>query len=226
MHLKNHKIFKKLAYFVLLISIYASATSANTQTTHQAMQHAYGTHGMAIFTIDNKWYASHMPLNNSMHAHQIIMQVSISGIEASELAQYPFITFEPQKFDLHALQSGKVTSANGSLYDGHFERGGKKLPNNVLVTFNDILLNEQTDAPRNGLFWRVSIGKTHELLVHQIAQSKSYDQLVLIKVPTTTQGVIETKASLPITAKDLRQWLATHDGSWIKQLYLETADFQ
>lgn len=222
MYLKNyHRLL--LAMSVMLLATFTLNTlPASAATPHTA----YGTHGMALFSIQGKWYASHMPLANSIHAHQIIMQVKIDGINPAALEGHSLISFAPKKFDLHALQSGEVKAAQGKLYVGHFERDGTVLPNNITLTFEDILLNEPITAVNNGSYWRVRIAPNYELLVHQISSARSYDQLLLVEVPVGQQGDIKLNVNLPANQKDLQPWLTKNKGTFLKQLYLETQDFK
>lgn len=208
--------------FILLATLTLNTPSASGAATHTA----YGTHGMALFSIQGKWYASHMPLANSMHAHQIIIQVAIDGIDPTTLESHTLISFAPNKFDLHALQRGEVTVVKGRLYVGHFERGGKALPNDITLTFVNILLNKPIAAKNNGNYWRVRITPTYELLVHQISSARSYDQLLLVEVPIGEQGDVALTINLPANQKDLQPWLEKNNGTYLKQLYLETQDFK
>lgn len=219
-------------YFALLLSINLVISNITHAKPHPA-HHAYGTHGMAIFRIAGQWYASHMPLANSIHAHQIIMQIRMTGLNAKNLSANNLISFAPQQFDLHALQRGEITSVKGTLFDGHFERGGKVIADAVTLHVDDILLDEPIDKRSNGKFWRVNIGQKHELLVHQIATTTSYDQLLLISVAQTQQGEVDinhflpaSQTDQPITQQALTTWLQQNNATWIKQLYLETQDFQ
>lgn len=103
----------------------------------------------------------------------------------------------------------------------------------VTLHVDDILLDEPIDKRSNGKFWRVNIGQKYELLVHQIATTTSYDQLLLISVAQTQQGEVDinhflpaSQTDQPITQQALVTWLQQNNATWIKQLYLETQDFQ
>lgn len=233
----GHQFSVKPSFLLLAFVI---AFSALTQAAGVSHHHktAVGIHGMAIFTGGDRLYASHMPLANSIHAHQVIFSFGVEPHVKSELTQMltnnTLVSLMPERFDLMHLMSGKLNSFNGTLFTGHFERGGEVAIEDVKVKVERIILNADlmTDANDNGQFYLVATGKEQGILVHRIASAPSFDQIVQVQIVAKPDSKTSTVV-LPITKGkpiELAQpKMVNTQGYSLKlttPLYLETKDFQ
>jgi hypothetical protein len=110
--------------------------------------HTHGIHGMLVLggqrtdaALRSPVYVSHLPMFSSPHDFQVILRV---GGEAARrygdfVAHFgfdPIYTFEPEPFSIDELDPSAAggparTSFGGTLYRGHFERGGSKIATDV-----------------------------------------------------------------------------------------------
>lgn len=235
-------------FFLLFFSAISISVLANQ---HESMPHSMdhsqskvGIHGMVIFAVDDQLFASHMPLVNSIHAHQIIFSFQVDSKVEHQikllLSAHNLVTLMPERFDLNNLMSGSLTSFSGQVFSGHFERGGKVSIKNANVDVERIHLNEMMAANKNGSYWVVPVSDKASLLVHKIALAPSFDQILSTNLKSIEHKKISDKVNpkspfeLPleltlkntrpiendsVAAKELTHALA------IRHLYLETRDF-
>ncbi|MBE1300535.1 MAG: hypothetical protein GJ680_11600 [Alteromonadaceae bacterium] len=196
-----------------------------------------GSHGMALFLVDEVAYVSHMPLYGFPHDVQILYQVELSQSMQQDLkeAQSDFLSLLPENFDLNMMFEGKQFDIPSVLYDGHFERGGRPISDS-LVTFAERIylrkLEPNTAQSNDSNYAIVNINSQQTLLVHDIQSRPSFDHIVsldkedcadseeeLYEVSATTdkidqaQQMLMLKAALPTCAR-------------LTSLYWETQDFR
>ncbi|NMP33413.1 hypothetical protein HII17_17840 [Thalassotalea sp. M1531] len=215
----------KLIFFTITICLFAPSIYAEHKH-----HNSYGTHGMALVAIDNQLIASHMPLHNSMHEHQIIFTATVDEKYTEKveilLKNSQLISLLPEKFDLEKLQNGQLKQFNATVFQGHFERGGKPvLPD---VTFNMVTLIYQRDLSSdnkentNGHYELINISPKNWLAIHQINQSQSFDHLVwLTQSGSRLKGKITTQKG-----QRLSQFTDILGFDFHQDLYFESQDFQ
>jgi hypothetical protein len=109
--------------------------------------HALGVHGMLVFggertsnALSGPVYVSHLPMFMAPHDFQVIARVT--GEAAARYDAFvahfgfsPIYTFRPEPFsidDLDPALGGQArTSFGGTLFRGHFERGGSEIASHV-----------------------------------------------------------------------------------------------
>jgi len=255
-------IFKKLApckwltlFTALLLPNFSWAHNHKDHAEHNqhkaAHKTAVGIHGMAVVKMDGKYYASHMPLANSMHAHQVIFSLSLSASEQAKVdalsKQTALVTLMPERFDLMKLISGELTEFSGTFFNGHFERGGQPAIKNVTVTVEKMMLTTSLEAEKNGNYYLLPVSEEKGLLVHNIGSGKSFDQILSATFHTrqaTKQNMLELIIgnSAPLEGQAVKEKsvaLKRINGETVQQmpnaqltllkvqsLYIETQDFQ
>jgi len=236
------------AIIVLLLLSFTSLTQGKSQPYDQpssmpVSMAAVGVHGMALFVDNNNIYASHMPLVNSIHAHQVILSIELSDQnKRATLAlsrQYSLLSLLPVRFDLMKLISGQITQFKADLYAGHFERDGKAVLTNINVRVVKVLLAEpivsktSTTAKVEDLSRYYVIPLQQDaLLVHKIEQLPSFDQILKVsfdrtlaaKLATDNIAVIVKQGTSPIELNNLLV-LPKHI-KVIKEFYRELQDFK
>jgi hypothetical protein len=110
--------------------------------------HLHGVHGMLVLggqrtdtAMRSPVYVSHLPMFMSPHDFQVILRVGgeAAGRYGDFVAHFgldPIYTFEPEEFSIDELDPSAPggparTSFGGTLYRGHFERGGSKVASDV-----------------------------------------------------------------------------------------------
>lgn len=140
---------------------------------------SHGIHGMVLLQVEDQLIASHLPLPEGIHAHQIVLQVSSSMPEPAvqALKAKRLVTLEPQPFALKDLQQGKIKSFNAQVYLGHFERGGQDL-GTVTVQIQQKLLDKTLGpAQEQDNVYRIPL-KHGELLVKAISGQGAVDEIL------------------------------------------------
>lgn len=188
--------------------------------------HSIGVHGMALMWVDGKVLASHMPLHHGKHAVQLVVELKPQPEQLQNIKtlfrDYELVSLMPETFSLTELRQGKITHFSGTVFGGHFERGGKALLKNVRFTVGEQLLNEQLIAQDNGTYHVISLNSQLSLLVHRIGDKPSFDQIVLAKRKhqDVLPSEIQLKTQKPLTT------LSNEYIEIVAPLYLETQDFK
>lgn len=215
---------------------------------HHPYTQAVGVHGMAIFSHNNTFYASHMPLLHSIHAHQVVFSFTVAPENAELLTallkqkaaklethqQAPLISLLPEPFDLIHLIDNEITTFTADVYQGHFERSGEKVMKNIPIKVEKLLLVSNIHEGANNNYYLMPIKKNQGLLIHKIGQLPSFDQIVLVDIaPSVAMSEINSnlttiKHTSENTASEKPLILNQVVGSKLKVsklLYLETQDF-
>ena len=200
-----------------------------------AIDNAMGVHGMVLIKTRGGLVASHMPLHDSMHAHQVILQLALDETHQAELeakldnlfTDEKMITLMPEPFDLHLLLAGKIKDFSGDLYHGHFERYGKIAIANLKFQVKKILLAKRIDEVKNGTYYQVKLENNQALLIHRIGELPSFDQIFLIETKASAGQILEslTDGSI-IQPNEAAFYLQSKGVRMIELLYLETGDFK
>lgn len=110
--------------------------------------HAHGVHGMLVLggqrtetALRSPVYVSHLPMFSSPHNFQVILRVGgeAAGTYGDFVAHFgldPIFTFQPEPFSIDELDPSAPggparASFRGTLFRGHFERGGSKIASDV-----------------------------------------------------------------------------------------------
>ncbi|SFD27491.1 hypothetical protein [Pseudoalteromonas denitrificans] len=230
-------MYKLIALFLLTYSIILSANQHVSQShkLHQEKS-AWGTHGMTVFMVQDKVYASHMPLANSMHAHQVIISISLSSENTENLKaltkQYDLLTLEPEPFDLSQLMKGTLTHFAANIYANHFERGGSIKLKDITINIEDILLSQPLTHDQNGDYYLLPVSNSTGLLVHKIAKQPSFDQILSIDfVKNKNVNFMPNMHSMVKTSLETPLIIDTYKNRETRfvitrQIYLEQADFR
>ena len=197
---------------------------------------AIGTHGMALLQHNGHLYASHMPLANSIHAHQVIFKIELAQEDKAALLVLTrdnrLMSLMPHPFDLLKLMNGSLNEFITDIYVGHFERGGKNIKAGVLVKVEKLLLVADLSEENNGNFYVLPTSTNTALLVHKISSLPSFDQILELRIDSTPDELppknqlvklSDGKVLVPKQMKKLPQFSAYRD---LKELYLEEADFR
>ncbi|KZN62392.1 hypothetical protein N473_19255 [Pseudoalteromonas luteoviolacea CPMOR-1] len=182
---------------------------------------------MALFAINDRIYASHLPMPNGKHAVQCIFETQLpsqfKALLMPLLKTKQLVTIQPQKFSLNKLRSGELTQFSGDIFIGHFERSGQIKYTNVKFKVQNILLNKPVrPVQHNGQFYALGLGRNTCLLVHKIGQSPSFDQIITAHCDYHAGDITELISSKngPVTEFE---WT---DIVGAQTLYIETKDFK
>jgi hypothetical protein len=152
--------------------------------------HAQGVHGMVVFGRDH-FFASHLPLYRPPHDWQVVLEVAPTADVAArwraELGDAALVTFEPEPFDLVRLAPGAsdpIHDIAGTVYRGHFERGGTSWQR-VTLHVERVLLFRKVDAhaatAKRDFFAFGAGGESY--VVHAIGARPDVDEIYAIASP-------------------------------------------
>jgi hypothetical protein len=147
-----------------------------------------GVHGMLLFC-SGPIYLSHLPMFGTPHNFQVILEVTFdeATTELVSADAEGIFTFAPVEFPIAELDpDGEApvrTTIEGTVFRGHFERGGKPIASGVVATvktvvyFNELDVAAEHDAERPLTY--LCFGTTAQLhLAHRITASPDFDQIL------------------------------------------------
>ena len=173
-------------------------------------------HGMLIVG-EETVYLSHLPMFHHPHDYQVILEVTFTNGDSDPQAAYvedrrqtqtSVYTLEPEAFSLPGLvstdpQHPALESFRGTVYRGHFERGGRPILKDIVVSVTNVVHFRQF-KPNEGLPRQLAylfFGKGQELfMAHLIAERPpDFDQIMSVK------GISQDGTSQEFTDEELRQ---------------------
>ncbi|KOV59422.1 hypothetical protein ADL01_36055 [Streptomyces sp. NRRL WC-3618] len=169
-------------------------------------------HGMLVLG-EEKVYLSHLPMFMDPHAVQYILEVTLNSATSDALQIYTkdrrttgaaVYTLDPEPFrisDLVALegQQPKLTSFTGTLFRGHFERGGTEILDPVTVEVQRVIHFRHFDhhASRPAALNYLAFGKRSELfLAHWITKAPDFDHHIGVRQVSGSASTVLTDAIL------------------------------
>ena len=170
--------------------------TADSITNHSAgLADPPGTHGMLLFG-EKTIYLSHLPMfSMNIHRYQVILEVTLTKAAGDAQASYvrdrrqhpgtKIYTFEPEPFVLPELdpKNPQRNSFSGTIFRGHFERGGKPINENVVANVTRAVHFHKFDSQAAGLpqLEYIVFGKDQDLfLAHLITRPPDFDQVMSI----------------------------------------------
>ncbi|MBQ4810207.1 hypothetical protein J8M20_02620 [Pseudoalteromonas luteoviolacea] len=193
----------------------------------RAHDHSIGLHGMVLFSVDDRIYASHLPMPSGKHAVQFIFEAQLPTQYRAQLMPFlkanTLVTVRPETFSLNELRAGNLTQFSGDIFIGHFERTGKVKYMDITFHVQNVLLNKPVStSQQNGQFYALGLGNNTCLLVHKIGKSPSFDQIAKAQCDYDAGHTTEQSSSTnrPFTTFELTDFANP------ETLYLETSDFK
>jgi hypothetical protein len=171
-----------------------SGRSAADLMTNHGLTDPPAGHGMLLFG-EKTVYLSHLPLfgTTTPHRYQVILEVTLTKTGGDPQADYvkdrrqhpatKIYTFDPSPFVLPELdpKNTQRNSFKGTIFRGHFERGGKSINENVVANVTRVVHFREFDPQAAGLpqLQYFLFGKNQELfLAHLITKPPDFDQIV------------------------------------------------
>ena len=168
----------------------ASATKHHSDSPDPA-----GVHGMLLFG-EKTIYLSHLPMfSRNIHRYQVILEVTLTKTGGDAQAAYVqdrrkhpgtrIYSFEPDPFVLPELdpKNPQRSSFSGTIFRGHFERGGRPINENVVANVTRVIHFRQFDSQATVLpqLEYFVFGKDQDLfLAHLITRPPDFDQVMSI----------------------------------------------
>ncbi|BCJ45063.1 hypothetical protein GCM10010168_68630 [Actinoplanes ianthinogenes] len=159
-----------------------------------------GRHGMLLFGA-GPVYLSHLPMYHCPHHFQVLLEAELPPGVLEKVTGDGLFTFDPDPFPIAELgpHDGPArTTLTGTVFRGHFERGGTPIAKGVRVTvrrvvwFRDI---EDAAASGGGLPY-LCFGRGEQVfLAHELTTRPNFDQVLAVRfVP----GTVRTQVGHPL----------------------------
>jgi hypothetical protein len=177
------------SYSISLI-FFLFITITNAQHKHgNASTDVPSTHGMLVFGKE-KIYASHLPMFRSPHDYQIILELELDTntkklfvVDQGKNSDHNTYMIEPETFILpDMIHNPKPFKAN--LYRGHFERGGKKIASDIVVSIKQVIYYKKINPEevKSGTTDFIIFGNPKEqFIVHQLTNRPDFEQILEVK---------------------------------------------
>jgi len=166
------------------------------------------SHGMVVLG-EGTVYLSHMPMFMDPHAVQYVLEVTLKSTTGDARQIYAddrrttgtaVYTLAPEPFRISDLvapegQEPKLTSFTGTLFRGHFERGGTEILDPVTVEVQRVINFRHFDhhASRPPALNYLAFGKGSELfLAHWITKAPDFDHHIAIRQASGNGGTVLT----------------------------------
>lgn len=189
----------------LLALALLAASPAGAQTTphaHASDDATMGVHGMLVFG-DSAVYLSHLPLYRAPHDWQLVLRATVTSdagtsvpdaraaLRADRAASGERVyTMEPERFPLSRLtrlDEGETFRFRGTLYRGHFERGGTPIVTGAVFEVSAVYTRQVMNVPPPPDValeetWILFGGEEGEsYLLHAIQGAPEFDQVVRVE---------------------------------------------
>jgi hypothetical protein len=164
-------------------------------------------HGMLVVG-SKAVFASHLPMFHEPHDYQVIIELELPAAALAsyraDKKQHPtsIYTLAPKPFQLRRIRTDKRFRFRGTLYRGHFERGGKPLLRDIELTVARVIhfrhLSADTVEPRAYRAVRFGSG-TEQFLAHFVGQKPDFDQIAAITSTSAKAPAVITALRRPNT---------------------------
>ena len=166
--------------------------------------HLHGVHGMLVLggqrtdtAMRSAVYVSHLPMFSSPHDFQVILRVGgeaarVYGDFVAHFGLDPIFTFEPEPFSIDELDPSAAggparTSFGGTLFRGHFERGGSEIASDVRFEVEQAIHHRRFSSgksPEEGPLRYLCFGQRDAaFLAHLVeAPPPDFDQILQVEL--------------------------------------------
>lgn len=182
----------------------------------------HGMHGMLVLGgqpldtgLRTPVYVSHLPMFMAPHNVQAILRIKGEAAERlgsslDELGAGDIHTLEPEKFELDDLDpslGATKTSFLGTLYRGHFERGGKPIGDHLAVEVEQVVhfrrFAADGTAARGKLTYLCFGDGDAAYLAHVITTPPDFDQVLHVDVASLSDmSEDDLRGGLMLTVPD------------------------
>lgn len=234
------------SYSISLI-FFLFITITNAQHKHSnASTDIPSTHGMLVFGKE-KIYASHLPMFRSPHDYQIILELELDTntkklfvADQKKNSDHNTYMIEPETFILpDMIHNPKPFKAN--LYRGHFERGGKKIASDIVVSIKQVIYYKKfnpEEVKSEATDFIIFGNPKEQFVVHQLTNRPDFEQILEVKtesealIKNDKYKVINTSKSanspIGVSGNDIQVDVSgtSYSVTLLRQLYLEFDDLK
>lgn len=184
-----------------------------SQHAHHNHGDTTGVHGMLLFG-EETIYLSHLPMFSRLHRFHVLVEVSFADDVSATLAADrkdaggEIYTFVPEPF---AMDGSTPTSLDGTIFHGHFERGGRPIAEGVTANIERVAcfrpLDLDAEHDDSGALTYLCFGRPEELfLAHQITARPDFDHILTARL---VPGTIRNQMGNPLPDDDLHRAFTT-----------------
>ncbi|BDX06912.1 hypothetical protein [Planctobacterium marinum] len=219
----------RLSPLLLLLLVSFIAGAQDKKDVPPPLDPAYmGSHDMVLVSMGTTLFAYPMPGYEKPDNQQILYKVSTKTPSIRFLVRdADLVTARSQPFNLQRLIRGEQVEVVMDIYMGHFDRGGMKLHEKAVISFDEqkYLRTFEDIQPSSirQVYDKVKVGSNEFILVHRLQEKPTYDNLILFDDMVSCITEFSTPSAVPTIAQLFSR--LTLCGP-MKPLYYETEDFQ
>lgn len=194
--------FGRLLLVSLLLS-FSCAQASDEEAPPPPLDPDYmGSHDMIFVSKGTTLYAYPIPGYEKPDNQQIIYKISTDTPSIRFLVRdADIVTARSKPFNLERLIRGEEVEVSMEIYMGHFDRGGLKIHEETIITFDKLLYHRPFDDIKPSsirqIYDMVKVGGDEFILVHQLQERPSYDNLILFDDMTSCVKEFTTTSPVP-----------------------------
>lgn len=183
---------------------------------------------MIIVSKGTTLFAYPFPDYEKPHNQQLIYKISTKTASIRFLVRdADIVTARAKPFNLQRLIRGESFDITMDIYMGHFDRGGMKVHEEAIISFDKQLylrpLDDIKPSSIRQVYDAVKVGSNEFILVHQLQEKPTYDNLILFDDMVSCVTEFTTSSPVPTMLQIFSR--LTLCGP-MKPLYYETEGFQ
>lgn len=203
---------------------------------HQHGHDQAAVHGMLIVG-GSKILLSHLPMFHSPHDYQILLEVTLREDGGDPTARYlddrstsgeRIYTWVPEPFVLPSLLAPSSGVMQGTVFRGHFERGGTAITSNrVHADITRILYSRKFTSEREpslNLQYILFGTPTESFLAHFITRPPDYDHILSAGVDAFPSGWDGTSLLLKFPDRQNSHEHRLHEGEQLNAAIVSASD--
>lgn len=171
--------------FPLLLLFICGNAIANENEPPPPLDPEYmASYDMILVSKGTTLYAYPMPGYEKPHNQQLLYKVSTKTPALRFLVRdAEQVTIRTKPFNLERLIRGEELEVTASVYMGHFDRGGMKIHEEALLSFDELLYHRNFEEIKPSsirqVYDPVKVGTDEYILVHRLQTTPTYDNLIL-----------------------------------------------
>ncbi len=187
-----------------------------------------GVHPMVLVTHGSTIFASKLPRYQKPNNVQLLYKLDNNDLAVLQTVRdSQLITIKPKPFNLQRLMRGEKMVIEVDLYEGHYNRGGMLIYENISLAFDEQLYLRNFDdikpSSTKQEYDVVSLRKNYKLYIHRIQQAPSFDHILGVDLVAGCLGLFNTSSPVPKESELIYKFI---NCGTIKPLYFETEDFK
>lgn len=200
--IKGADSMTKFGVIILLLCL-TQISFANEEQPPPPLDPAYmGSYNMVLVSMGTTLFAYPMPGYEKPHNQQLLYKINTKTPPIRFLVRdADLVTAKTQPFNLQRLLRGEKLDVVMDIYMGHFDRGGMKVHEQAVISFDQQLylrtFDEIKPSSIRQVYDKVKVGTNEFILVHRLQQPPTFDNLILFDDMVSCVTEFSTPSATP-----------------------------